>query len=179
MNAPFVGPLVGRTRAAAKLQSPSNQIRRMLHPPRAAPETLTGVRQCKPSPLGWQRPRSGRGGRRFKSCHSDQLHWSGLDFPQPSATAVVSDAPQVHKSVHRRELRMVKLQQDSKGNYRARKRLPDDVRAEYGRLYGAHHEAKFFAPKSTKTNEAKRQFGEWLGCWSIANDLGSRLPKLE
>jgi integrase len=57
---------------------------------------------------------------------------------------------------------MVKLQQDSNGNYRARKRLPDDVREEYGRLYGARYEAKFFAPKGTKSHEAKRLFGEWL-----------------
>jgi hypothetical protein len=57
---------------------------------------------------------------------------------------------------------MVKLQQDSNGNYRARKRLPDDVRREYGRLYGAHHEAKFSAPKSTKSHEAKRLFGDWI-----------------
>jgi integrase len=97
-----------------------------------------------------------------KSRRSDQLRWSGLDFPQASATAVVSEAPKVHKSVHRRELRMVKLQQDSNGNYRARKRLPEDVREEYSRLYGARHEAKFFAPKNTKSHEAKRLFGEWL-----------------
>jgi integrase len=57
---------------------------------------------------------------------------------------------------------MVKLQQDSNGNYRARKRLPDDMREEYGRLYGARYEAKFFAPKTTKVHEAKRLFGEWL-----------------
>jgi hypothetical protein len=57
---------------------------------------------------------------------------------------------------------MVKLQQDGNGNYRARKRLPDDVREEYGRLYGARYEAKFFAPKTTKAHEAKRLFGDWL-----------------
>jgi hypothetical protein len=57
---------------------------------------------------------------------------------------------------------MVKLQQDSKGNYRARKRLPDDVREEYWRLYGARYEAKFSAPRTTKAHEAKRRFGEWL-----------------
>jgi integrase len=57
---------------------------------------------------------------------------------------------------------MATLTRDSKGNYRARKRLPDDVREEYGRLYGARHEAKFFAPASTKPHEAKRLFGEWL-----------------
>jgi hypothetical protein len=32
-------------------------------------------------------------------------------------------------------------------------RLPDDVREEYGRLYGARHEAKF-APKTTKVPSA-------------------------
>jgi len=57
---------------------------------------------------------------------------------------------------------MATLSQDSKGNYRARKRLPDDVRDEYGRLYGQRFEAKFFAPASTKPHEAKRLFGEWL-----------------
>ncbi len=39
---------------------------------------------------------------------------------------------------------MVKLRQDSKGNYSARKRLPDDVREEYGRRHGPRFEAKFF-----------------------------------
>jgi hypothetical protein len=57
---------------------------------------------------------------------------------------------------------MVRLRQDGVGNYVARKRLPDDVREEYGRLYGAHHEAKFSAPKSTKSHEAKQRFGEWI-----------------
>ena len=57
---------------------------------------------------------------------------------------------------------MASLTQDENGNYRSRKRLPDDVRDEYGRLYGARHEAKFFAPKTTKSHEAKRLFGDWL-----------------
>ena len=45
---------------------------------------------------------------------------------------------------------MATLTRDDKGNYKARKRLPDDVREEYGRLYGARYEAKFFTPASTK-----------------------------
>jgi hypothetical protein len=45
-------------------------------------------------------------------------------------------------------LRMVKLRQDSTGKYIARKRLPEDVREEYGRRHKAHHEAKFSAPAS-------------------------------
>ena len=57
---------------------------------------------------------------------------------------------------------MASLTQDNKGNYKARKRLPDEVREEYGRLYGARYEAKFFAPKSTKHHDAKILFGEWL-----------------
>jgi hypothetical protein len=39
---------------------------------------------------------------------------------------------------------MVSLTQDSKGNYRARKRLPDDVREDYRRLFGRGNEEKFF-----------------------------------
>ncbi len=57
---------------------------------------------------------------------------------------------------------MVKPKQDDRGNFTARKRLPDDVREEYGRLYGARHEAKFFAPNSTKSHEVRVLFGEWL-----------------
>ena len=40
---------------------------------------------------------------------------------------------------------MARLAQNNNGNYGARKRLPNDVREEYGRLYGAYHEAKFTA----------------------------------
>src|SRR5262245_56005132 len=57
---------------------------------------------------------------------------------------------------------MTSLTQDHRGNYKARKCLPDDVREEYGRLYGARYEAKFFAPKTTKAHEAKRLYGDWL-----------------
>ena len=53
---------------------------------------------------------------------------------------------------------MVTLRQDTKGNFSARKRLPDDVRDEYGRRYGQRVEVKFFAPASKGAGEAKRSF---------------------
>jgi integrase len=56
---------------------------------------------------------------------------------------------------------MVRLRKDSRGNYVARKRLPDEVRQEYGELHGQSHEVKFHAPASTKRQEAERQFHEW------------------
>ena len=56
---------------------------------------------------------------------------------------------------------MVKLRQDSTGKYLARKRLPDDVREEYGRRHKAHHEAKFSAPASDGPHSAKQKFREW------------------
>jgi hypothetical protein len=56
---------------------------------------------------------------------------------------------------------MVKLRRDSKGNYIARKRLPDDVREEYGQQYGARHEAKFSAPAEGGPASAKGKFHEW------------------
>jgi integrase len=56
---------------------------------------------------------------------------------------------------------MASLRQDSKGNYLSRKKLPKDIRAEYGRRFGQYHEAKFFLPASTPKHEAKRQFSEW------------------
>ncbi len=56
---------------------------------------------------------------------------------------------------------MVTLRQDSRGNYSARKRLPDDVREEYGRLYRARHEAKFSAPASLGKQIAQQKFHQW------------------
>ncbi len=56
---------------------------------------------------------------------------------------------------------MVSLTQNSSGRYAARRRLPNDVREEYGRLHGAHYEAKFSAPAGTKRQEAERLFHEW------------------
>jgi integrase len=56
---------------------------------------------------------------------------------------------------------MVSLRQDTQGNFSARKRLPDDVREEYGRRHGQRFEAKFFAAASTGAALAKRLFREW------------------
>jgi len=56
---------------------------------------------------------------------------------------------------------MVRLRQDSRGNYKARKRLPKDVREEYGRLHGQSFEVKFYRPANTKRHDAERQFHEW------------------
>jgi len=56
---------------------------------------------------------------------------------------------------------MVKLRQDSNGNFVARKRLPDDVRDEYGRRHGPRFEAKFFARASVGANAAKQRFRQW------------------
>ena len=56
---------------------------------------------------------------------------------------------------------MASLTQNNNGRYTARKRLPDDVRDEYGRLHGAYYEAKFTAPAGTKRQEAERLFHEW------------------
>jgi hypothetical protein len=57
---------------------------------------------------------------------------------------------------------MVGLGQDERGNYTARKRLPNDVSEEYGRLYGPRVEAKFFRKAGTKPEIARREFNEWL-----------------
>ena len=58
-------------------------------------------------------------------------------------------------------MRMVTLRQDTNGNFSARKRLPDDVRDEYGRRYGARFEAKFSAPAKFGAHVAKQKFREW------------------
>jgi integrase len=56
---------------------------------------------------------------------------------------------------------MASFRQDSRGNYVSRKKLPVDVRDDYGRLFGQRHEAKFFRHASTDRREAQRQFSEW------------------
>ena len=56
---------------------------------------------------------------------------------------------------------MAHLQQKPNGSYSARKRLPDDVREEYGRLYGARFEAKFSAPASIGRQAAVQRFRTW------------------
>jgi integrase len=56
---------------------------------------------------------------------------------------------------------MVTLRQDTKDNFSARRRLPDDVRGEYGRRHGQRFEAKFFAAADIGAAEAKRLFREW------------------
>lgn len=55
---------------------------------------------------------------------------------------------------------MVTLSQNSSGKFKARKRLPDDVREDYGRLCGARYEARFTAAAGTKRSDAERQFDE-------------------
>ena len=63
--------------------------------------------------------------------------------------------------VHKRGARMVKLRRDSRGNYSSRRCIPDDVRAEYARLYGPRCEVKFSAPARVGSAEARRRFREW------------------
>jgi integrase len=57
---------------------------------------------------------------------------------------------------------MVQLVRDSNGAYKARKRLPEDVREKYGCLYGQSHEAKFSQPSNVTPQVAKQRFSEWL-----------------
>ena len=56
---------------------------------------------------------------------------------------------------------MVTLRQDTKGNFSARKRLPDDAREDYGRRYGQRLEAKFFAAANKGAAKAKQEFRDW------------------
>ena len=61
----------------------------------------------------------------------------------------------------KKRLRMVTLRQDTKGNFSARKRLPEDVREEYGRRHGQRLEAKFFTAASKGAAKAKRELRDW------------------
>jgi hypothetical protein len=56
---------------------------------------------------------------------------------------------------------MASLYRDENGNFRARRKLPRDVREEYGGRHGPRYEAKFFRPASIGRHEAERQFKEW------------------
>ncbi len=115
----------------------------------------------KPNATPLQSGGLGDWGPEFKSRRSDQHHSESADLSQLCETPSELGSLRVHKGVHKRVVRMVTLRQDSRGNYSARKRLPDDVREEYGRLYGPRLEAKFSASASDGPQEAKRQFHEW------------------
>jgi integrase len=54
---------------------------------------------------------------------------------------------------------MITLRQDAKGNFTARKRLPNDVREEYGRRFGQRLEAKFYAAAGDR--DARQKFRDW------------------
>jgi DNA-binding transcriptional ArsR family regulator len=65
------------------------------------------------------------------------------------------------RGIHKRAARVVKLRKDNRGNYSCRKCIPDNVRAEYARLYGPRSEVKFSAAASLGLAEARRRFREW------------------
>lgn len=58
-------------------------------------------------------------------------------------------------------LRMVALSRAADGRWFARKGIPEDVREEYGRLYGVRREAQLKLPAGTPRHEAKTGLGEW------------------
>jgi len=73
---------------------------------------------------------------------------------------------------------MVNVRRDSSGNYKARKSIPDDVREEYGRLYGPRFEAKFFASSDARPDEAKRRFdGFTLPMIEVSAQAGDETPE--
>ena len=109
----------------------------------------------------WYAPVFGTRGSQVQILPSDQHHTKGADKSHLPANIDHLEPRRVHKLVHKRVLRMVTISQDAKGNFTARKRLPDDVREEYARRHGQRFEAKFFAAASTGAPEAKRLFREW------------------
>jgi hypothetical protein len=84
------------------------------------------------------------------------------DLSQLFVSAKELGGDRVHKRVHRRVVRMVSLTRDNNGNYRARKRIPAEVKADYGRLYDVRSEEKFFRKADDKEAVVRREFNEWL-----------------
>jgi len=58
-------------------------------------------------------------------------------------------------------LRMVALSRATNGRWFARKGIPQDIREEYARLFGAKREAQLRLPADTPKHEAKARLGEW------------------
>ena len=58
-------------------------------------------------------------------------------------------------------LRMVALNRTADGRWFARKGIPQDIREEYARLFGAKREAQLKLPADTPKHEAKARLGEW------------------
>ena len=57
---------------------------------------------------------------------------------------------------------MPSLKQTPDGAFKARKRIPDDVREDFGRLHGQRYEVKLFIEPGTKKHVAQQRYGEWL-----------------
>jgi integrase len=57
---------------------------------------------------------------------------------------------------------MPKLIRTPDGGWLSRKRIPQDVRAEYKRLYGQGHEVKLRIPPGGTEGAAQRAYGDWL-----------------
>ena len=57
---------------------------------------------------------------------------------------------------------MARLNRRPSGAFTARKVIPQDVRAEYQRVYGQGWEVKFSAPAGTPPAQAKALHNEWL-----------------
>jgi hypothetical protein len=60
------------------------------------------------------------------------------------------------------QVRMAGLTRTSTGRYVGRKVLPPDVREAYARAYGPKFEAKFSLPSTTREQDAKLAFTNWL-----------------
>jgi hypothetical protein len=58
-------------------------------------------------------------------------------------------------------LRMVSLNRVADGRWFARKGISEDVREEYGRLYGYKHAAHLKLPADAPRHEAKTRLAEW------------------
>jgi hypothetical protein len=57
---------------------------------------------------------------------------------------------------------LVALNRDSKGDWIARKVIPEDVREDYKKLRGVSREALFKEPGSTTPARAKAKMASWL-----------------
>ena len=67
---------------------------------------------------------------------------------------------------------MVTPTKDRNGNYRVRKRLPNDVREEYGRLYGPRFEAKTLRPSQQESARSQ------AACCRVAAEVEARIAAI-
>ncbi len=106
-------------------------------------------------------PRSGRGGRRFKSCHSDQLCTPAADFPQHLELLGFLKRPEYTRAYTDASCGWPRSAQDTRATTRRGSASPTTCARNTGGCMARVTKRSSTRPKTPRARSAQ-QYGEWL-----------------